>query len=82
MDPLYLMIPAALVTSYSFRLPVGTPPNAIITVTGNLPVKSLMIGGCGPAIYSVLITIAMFPTWGTYVYEINEFPDWAKPEAE
>ncbi|XP_031786139.1 protein I'm not dead yet-like isoform X2 [Nasonia vitripennis] len=78
--PLYVMIPSALMCSYAFRLPVGTPPNAIITVTGELPVKSLMLGGCGPAIYSFFVVIAMFPTWGAYVYKIKDFPDWARPD--
>lgn len=82
MNPLYLMIPAALMCSYAFRLPVGTPPNAIITVAGHIPVKSLMIGGCIPSIYSFLVTIIMFPTWGVYVYKIDEFPDWASHEDE
>ena len=79
-NPLYVMIPSALICSYAFRLPVGTPPNAIVTVTGKLPVKHLMIGGCMPAIYSFFVVIALFPIWGTYVYDIklDEFPDWAK----
>ncbi|XP_033320025.1 protein I'm not dead yet-like [Bombus bifarius] len=52
--PIYLMIPAAISCSYSFRLPVGTPPNAIIAAVGHIPTNWLMIGGCGPSIFSLI----------------------------
>lgn len=80
-NPLYLMIPTAVMCSYSFRLPAATPPNAIITMVGKMPVKHLMIGGCIPAIYSLIVVLIMFPTWGCYVYEIDldaPMPDWAR----
>ncbi|CAL7942745.1 unnamed protein product [Xylocopa violacea] len=78
MHPLYLMYPAAIMCSYSFRLPVGTPPNAIITVVGRIPTKWLMFGGCAPAVYSVVVQMIFFVTWGVFIWEIDEFPDWAK----
>lgn len=34
--PLYLMLPATLITSYAFMLPVSTPPNAIAYSYGHL----------------------------------------------
>ncbi|XP_067217378.1 protein I'm not dead yet-like [Linepithema humile] len=77
MHPMYLMVPAALMCSFSFRLPVGTPPNAIITVAGHIPTKWLIAGGCTPAIYSLIVEIILFPTWGVYVFGIKEFPTWA-----
>ncbi|XP_076756398.1 protein I'm not dead yet [Xylocopa sonorina] len=78
MHPLYLMYPAAIMCSYSFRLPVGTPPNAIVTVVGRIPTKWLMFGGCAPAIYSVLVQMIFFVTWGVHVWGLYEFPEWAK----
>ncbi|CAK9826914.1 Protein I'm not dead yet [Anthophora retusa] len=78
MHPMYLMIPATIMCSYSFRLPVGTPPNAIITVVGNIPTKWLMMAGCGPSIYAIFIQGLLFITWGTFVYDIHQFPEWAK----
>ncbi|WAR03666.1 S13A3-like protein [Mya arenaria] len=33
-NPLYLMIPTAVATSYAFMLPVATPPNAMVYVLG------------------------------------------------
>ncbi|EZA59521.1 Protein I'm not dead yet, partial [Ooceraea biroi] len=76
--PLYLMVPAALMCSFSFRLPVGTPPNAIITIAGHIPTKGLITGGCMPSIYSLIMQVIFFPTWGVFVWGIREFPDWAK----
>ncbi|CAK9815988.1 Protein I'm not dead yet [Anthophora plagiata] len=78
MHPMYLMVPATIMCSYSFRLPVGTPPNAIITVVGHIPTKWLMMAGCGPSIYAIFVQGLLFITWGTFVYDINQFPDWAK----
>ena len=72
------MIPATLSASFSFRLPVGTPPNAIISATGNIPTRSLIAGGCVPSIYSLLVLLITFPTWGTHVYKTDTFPDWAE----
>ncbi|XP_076397359.1 protein I'm not dead yet [Megachile rotundata] len=75
--PLYLMVPAAIMCSYSFRLPVGTPPNAIVTIVGKIPTKWLMIGGCGPAIYGLIVQGIFFIVWGTYIFGISDFPAWA-----
>ncbi|XP_029678530.1 protein I'm not dead yet-like [Formica exsecta] len=76
--PMYLMIPATLMCSFSFRLPVGTPPNAIITIAGHIPTNMLISGGCAPAIYSLIVEVIFFPTWGVFVYGIQDFPDWAR----
>ncbi|KAL2726763.1 protein I'm not dead yet-like [Vespula squamosa] len=78
LHPIYLMIPATYMCSFSFRLPVGTPPNALVTVAGHIPTKWLILAGCIPSLYSLLIQIILFPTWGVYVYDISFFPDWAK----
>lgn len=75
---MYLMIPATLCCSFSFRLPVGTPPNAIVTIAGNIPTNMLIAAGCIPSIYSVIVEVIFFPTWGVFVYGIEDFPDWAR----
>ncbi|XP_032676440.1 protein I'm not dead yet-like [Odontomachus brunneus] len=77
LHPMYLMVPATLMCSFSFRLPVGTPPNAIIAVQGHIPTKWLITGGFVPAIYSLIVQVILFPTWGVFVFGIGEFPDWA-----
>lgn len=76
--PLYLMIPATMSCSYAFRFPVGTPPNAIAASAGKMDIKSMLVGGCPPAVYSLINLTILFPTWGVYVYDIKGFPDWAR----
>nr|XP_031830192.1 protein I'm not dead yet-like [Nomia melanderi] len=80
--PMYLMIPATIMCSYSFRLPVGTPPNAIISMMGRIPTKWLIIGGCGPSIYSLLVQSMCFFVWSSWIYSANEFPSWAAETVE
>ncbi|KAH0953486.1 hypothetical protein HN011_009549 [Eciton burchellii] len=75
--PLYLMLPAAVCCSFAFHLPVGTPPNAIVSAAGHIRTKDFMIAGIGPSIITLIITAVAFPTWGTYVFKLSEFPAWA-----
>jgi sodium-dependent dicarboxylate transporter 2/3/5 len=52
-----LILPLALATSCSFMLPVGTPPNAIVFGTGQIPQRAMMkVGFYLNMIFVVLIT--------------------------
>ncbi|XP_006559632.1 protein I'm not dead yet isoform X4 [Apis mellifera] len=75
--PLYLMLPASLCCSFSFHLPVGTPPNTIAITAGHIKTRDFAIAGIGPSIITLLVTIFAFSTWGTYIFNLSEFPDWA-----
>ncbi len=44
-DPLLLVIPAALAASCAFMLPVATPPNAIVFASGHISIRQMMKGG-------------------------------------
>ncbi|XP_078040749.1 uncharacterized protein LOC144471994 [Augochlora pura] len=77
LHPLYLMLPATLCCSFSFHLPVGTPPNAIATAAAHIKTRDFAIAGIGPSVITLLITTIAFSTWGTYVFNLSEFPDWA-----
>ena len=75
--PLYLMLPASLCCSFSFHLPVGTPPNAIAAAAAHIRTRDFAIAGIGPSVITLLATTLAFSTWGTYVFNLSEFPDWA-----
>ena len=41
-NPLLLMIPTAVATSYAFMLPVATPPNAMVYVLGYFSIPEMV----------------------------------------
>ena len=41
-NPLYLMLPIAIATSFAYMLPVATPPNAIAFSYGRLKVTDMV----------------------------------------
>ena len=45
MDPLLLMIPAALAASCAFMLPVATPPNAVVFASGHVSIARMARAG-------------------------------------
>lgn len=60
-DPLVLMVPAAMSASCAFMLPVATAPNAVIFSTGRVPIQTMMRTGFALNIFgSVLITFICY----------------------
>jgi sodium-dependent dicarboxylate transporter 2/3/5 len=65
-DPMTLLIPAALAATCAFMLPVGTPPNAIVFGTGAVRIVEMARGGLVLNVVGVvLITIftALIGPW-------------------
>ncbi|MBN1348118.1 SLC13/DASS family transporter [candidate division KSB1 bacterium] len=80
LNPLVLMIPAALSVSCAFMLPVATPPNAIVFGTQRLKVSDMArVGIILNLIGMILIALAVY-IWGKWVFDIqfDVFPTWAK----
>ncbi|MDO5627893.1 MAG: SLC13 family permease [Mobilicoccus sp.] len=54
-DPMLLLIPAALAATCAFMLPVGTPPNAIVFGTGVVTIGQMIKGGIWLNIIGIIL---------------------------
>ncbi|CAM9464595.1 unnamed protein product [Lampetra planeri] len=76
-NPLFILIPATISTSFAFLLPVSNPPNAIVFTYGHLKVTDMMKVGLGINIIGVLVVMLGIFTWGIPLFDLNTYPDWA-----
>ncbi|XP_072326084.1 Na(+)/citrate cotransporter-like isoform X1 [Scyliorhinus torazame] len=77
MNPLYVMIPTTLSTSFAFMLPVATPPNAIVFSFGHLKVSDMAKAGCLLNVIGVITVTIAINTWGHAMFDLSTFPEWA-----
>ena len=59
LDPLSLVVPAAVAASCAFMLPVATPPNAIVFGSGRIPMRAMVRAG----LWLNLLAIALITAW-------------------
>jgi solute carrier family 13 (sodium-dependent dicarboxylate transporter), member 2/3/5 len=65
LDPLLLVVPAALAASCAFMMPVATPPNAIVFGSGHITMPQMVRAGLWLNLAGiVLITAAMYALGG------------------
>jgi sodium-dependent dicarboxylate transporter 2/3/5 len=77
-NPMMLMVPAALASSLGFMLPVGTPPNAIAYGTGYISTREMARAGFTLNIIGcILITIFMMFIIPASLGLSPELPAWA-----
>jgi sodium-dependent dicarboxylate transporter 2/3/5 len=78
-NPMVLMVTAALASSLGFMLPVGTPPNAIAYGTGCITTGDMVRSGFSLNIISaVLVTLFMtFIVPSVLGFSPTEIPSWA-----
>lgn len=76
-NPLFILLPATLCTSYAFLLPVSNPPNAIAFAYGHLTVIDMVKAGLGVNIIGVAVTMLGVLTWVVPIYKLDVYPDWA-----
>ena len=71
-DPMLLLVPAALAASCGFMLPVATPPNAIVFGSGHLKVSDMVRAG----LVLDLVAVALIPLftfwWGKWTLGIGQ----------
>ncbi|MGK2927738.1 MAG: SLC13 family permease [Lysobacterales bacterium] len=80
-NPLLLMVPATIVSSMAFLLPVATPPNAVIFGSERIRIVEMVKYGLWIKLVSVIITIIMTLLLLPIVFGIDAaiFPEWAAP---
>ena len=59
-NPLYMMVPTTLASSFAFMLPVATPPNTIVFAYGNLKIKDMVSAVAYVCIKSTIISLLLF----------------------
>ncbi|XP_026466830.1 protein I'm not dead yet-like [Ctenocephalides felis] len=78
-NPLYFMLPATIVASYCFLMPVGTPPNTILRTTYHIKPRQMLKGGLWTSFITLFITWTMFLFYSSLIYkDLLSFPRWAE----
>ena len=79
-DPLFLMIPAALSASCAFMMPIATPPNAIVFGSGRIKIVEMVKVGIFINILGAIVITAFFYFIATVIFSIDPgiYPDWAQ----
>lgn len=61
LNPMILVLPATIATSFGFMMPVGTPPNALVYSSGFVPQRDMMKAGLSlNLIFSVVLTLFFY----------------------
>ncbi|XP_039988251.1 solute carrier family 13 member 1 [Xiphias gladius] len=76
-NPLYILIPTTLCTSFSFLLPVSNPPNAVVFAYGHIGIMDMVKAGLGVNVIGVLAVLLAVATWGVPLFSLDTYPDWA-----
>lgn len=70
-DPMLLLVPAALAASCGFMLPVATPPNAIVFGSGHLRVSDMVRAGLVLDLVAVVLIPLFTYWWGIWTLGIK-----------
>ncbi|NXE34483.1 S13A1 protein, partial [Ptilorrhoa leucosticta] len=76
-NPLFILIPATLCTSFAFLLPVANPANAIVFSYGHLNIMDMVKAGLGINIIGVAIVMLAIMTWIVPMFDLYTYPSWA-----
>lgn len=76
-NPLHILLPSTLCTSFAFLLPVANPPNAIVFSYGHLKVIDMVKAGLGVNILGVAVVMLGMFTWISSMFDLDIYPSWA-----
>ncbi|XP_075945808.1 solute carrier family 13 member 1-like, partial [Anarhichas minor] len=74
-NPLFVLIPTTLCTSFSFLLPVSNPPNAVVFAYGHISIVNMVKAGLGVNVIGVLATLLAVATWGVPLFSLDTYPE-------
>ncbi len=78
MNPLMMLIPSTVASSFAFMLPAATPPNAIVYATGLLRMTDMASAGLYINIAGLLLVFISTYTIGDWVFHLTSAPPlWA-----
>lgn len=80
-NPIYLSLGVTFAASFSFILPVSTPPNAISYSYGDLVIMDMMKSGICMCIMSILVLMLVLHTIAMPLFNLGEYPSWGKPRS-
>ncbi|XP_063011441.1 solute carrier family 13 member 1 isoform X2 [Melospiza melodia melodia] len=75
-NPLFILIPATLCTSFAFLLPVANPANAIVFSYGHLTIMDMVKAGLGINIIGVAVVMLGIMTWIVPIFDLYTYPSW------
>jgi sodium-dependent dicarboxylate transporter 2/3/5 len=70
--PLFLMVTATIASSFSFMLPIATPPNAVAYTAGKLKMTDLAVPGFLLKCTGIFLLSVLMPTLGTVVFNLDQ----------
>merc|ERR1712110_1026600 len=77
-NPIYLTLPAGIVCSFAFALPVATAPNAIVFGHSSMKTTDMMKAGFVMNLLCVITLSISINSYAVPLFRLDEFPDWAQ----